>query len=85
MRAFSLDLRERSVAAYDRGEGTLQQVAERIQVSSGMVKKLLLQRRRTGDLVARSEKQWARSSLDSTWLIDATPIPSSWATKASDR
>jgi len=53
MRALSLDLRQRIVAAYDRGEGTQQQIAERFAVSPGMVKKLLKQRRRTGDLAAR--------------------------------
>ena len=50
MAAFSLDLRERILAAYDGGEGTRQEVAHRFRVSLGMVKKLLQQRRRTGEI-----------------------------------
>lgn len=50
MGTLSRDLRERIVAAYDRGEGTRQHIAERYNVSLGMVKKLLQQRRATGDI-----------------------------------
>lgn len=53
MRTLSQDLRERIVAAYDRGEGTRAQIARRYDVSEGMVKKLLQQRRRTGDIAPR--------------------------------
>ena len=49
----SLDLRERIVAAYDGKEGTREEVAKRFKVSEGMVKKLLAQRSRTGDLRPR--------------------------------
>ena len=49
----SLDLRERIVAAYDGQEGTREEVAKRFKVSVGLVKKLLAQRNRTGDLRAR--------------------------------
>jgi transposase len=49
----SLDLRERIVTAYDAKEGTRQEVAKRFKVSLGMVKKLLQQRDRTGDLQVR--------------------------------
>jgi transposase len=41
------------VAAYDGQEGTRQEVAKRFKVSEGMVKKLLAQRNRTGDLRPR--------------------------------
>ena len=50
MKTLSLDLRERIVAAYDPEEGTREEVAHRFRVSLGMVKKLLQQRRRTGDI-----------------------------------
>ncbi len=50
MKTLSLDLRERIVAAYDAKEGTREEVARRFRVSLGMVKKLLQQRRRTGDI-----------------------------------
>ena len=50
MRTLSLDLRERILASYDNHEGTRQEVAVRYRVSLGMVKKLLQQRRRIGDI-----------------------------------
>ena len=53
MRTLSLDLRERILAAYDHDEGTRAEVAHRFRVSLGMVKKLLQQRRRTGDIAPR--------------------------------
>ena len=53
MATLSMDLRERILAAYDRDEGTRLQVAERFAVSLGMVKKLLQQRRNTGDIAPR--------------------------------
>jgi transposase len=53
MVTLSTDLRERIVAAYDRGDGTREQIADRYNVSLGMVKKLLQQRRRTGDIAPR--------------------------------
>lgn len=53
MRTISLDLRERIVAAYDHAEGTREVVAGRFRVSLGLVKKLLQQRRKTGDLAPR--------------------------------
>ena len=53
MRTLSLDLRERILASYDQKQGTREEVAERYRVSLGMVKKLLQQRRRTGDVAPR--------------------------------
>src|SRR5438105_12320511 len=53
MRTTSLDLRERILACYDKEEGTRAQIAHRFRVSLGMVKKLLQQRRRTGDIAPR--------------------------------
>lgn len=53
MRTLSLDLRERILASYDRKDGDRQQAALRFGVSLGMVKKLLQQRRRTGDIAPR--------------------------------
>ena len=53
MTTLSIDLRERIVSAYDQGQGTRQQIAARYNVSLGMVKKLLQQRRDTGDLSPR--------------------------------
>lgn len=53
MKTMSMDLRERIVAAYDAGTETRQSVANRFRVSLGIVKKLLQQRKRTGDLRPR--------------------------------
>jgi transposase len=53
MRTLSLDLRQRILNTYDRKEGTRTEVAQRFCVSLGMVKKLLQQRRRTGDIAPR--------------------------------
>jgi len=53
MRTTSLDLRERILAAYDNDEGTRPEVAHRFRVSLGLVKKLLQQRRHTGDIAPR--------------------------------
>lgn len=50
MATLSLDLRKRIVRACDRGEQTRQEIADRFEVSLGMVKKLLSQRKRTGDI-----------------------------------
>jgi transposase len=49
----SLDLRERILASYDQEEGTRAEIAKRYRVSLGMVKKLLQQRRHTGEIGAR--------------------------------
>src|SRR5271155_2885259 len=53
MKTLSLDLRERILASYDDLEGTRQEIADRYRVSLGMVKKLLRQRKRTGEIAAR--------------------------------
>jgi transposase len=53
MRTLSLDLRERILVSYDNEEGTRAEIAHRFRVSLGMVKKLLQQRRRTGDIAPR--------------------------------
>src|ERR1700733_4055657 len=53
MRTISVDLRERILASYDNKEGTRLEIAHRFRVSLGMVKKLLQQRRRTGDISPR--------------------------------
>ena len=50
MRAYSIDLRQRVVAAYDAGEGTQEQVAARFAVSTSWVRKILRQRRQTGSI-----------------------------------
>ena len=53
MQAYSNDLRQRVVAAYDAHEGTQEQVAARFAVSTSWVRKLLRQRRTTGSIEPR--------------------------------
>lgn len=53
MKAFSLDLRQRIVDAYDAKEGTREGIARRFGVSLGLVKKLIRQRRTTGSVSPR--------------------------------
>jgi transposase len=48
MRPYSMDLRERVVAACDARDGTRDQIAARFSVSVSWVRKLLRQRRDTG-------------------------------------
>lgn len=66
MRTLSLDLRERIVASYDRQEGTRERIAARYRVSLGMVKKLLQQRRRTGDIGPRHHRSGRRPTIVDT-------------------
>ena len=65
MTTLSNDLRQRIVAAYDRGEGTRQQIADRYNVSLGMVKKLLQQRRRIGDLSPQHHRSGRKPKITS--------------------
>jgi transposase len=60
----SLDLRKRVVKAYDQGMATRQEVADRFGVSLGMVKKLISQRKRTGDIGDRYRYCGAKPYLD---------------------
>lgn len=55
-KTISVDLRQRILAAYDEEEGTREDVARRFRVSLGMVKKLLQQRRQTGDIAPRHHR-----------------------------
>jgi transposase len=48
MKAYSMDLRERVVAACDRGEGTREEIAKRFRVGVAWVYRLLQRRRQTG-------------------------------------
>jgi transposase len=53
MKAYSTDLRQRVVSAYDAREGTQEQLASRFAVSLSWVRKLLRQRRDTGSIEPR--------------------------------
>lgn len=53
MRAYSLDLRQKVVAAVERGDATIEEVAATFGVGITFVKKMLRQQRETGDLRPR--------------------------------
>ncbi len=50
MQAYSLDLRQRVVSAYENGVETILEVATRFQVSDSFIKKLLRRKRTTGTI-----------------------------------
>ena len=62
-RTISLDLRERILAAYDAGDATREEVGRRFRVSEGLVKKLLQQRRRTGEIGPRHYRSGRKPRL----------------------
>lgn len=53
MRAYSMDLRERVVAACDAGDGTREQIAARFSVSVAWIRRLMQRRRQTGSIAPR--------------------------------
>lgn len=79
MKAYSMDLRERVVAAVDRKEGTWDAIAARLRVSRAWVGKLLRQRRRTGSIAPRPRHTGRPPALDAKGLgrlraaVDADP------------
>jgi transposase len=62
-RPLSLDLRQRILASYDQNEGTREEIAQRFRVSLGMVKKLLQQRRHTGEIACRYDRCGRRPKI----------------------
>jgi len=65
MKAYSLDLRQRVVRAYERGEGSISEIAARFGVGTAFVKKMLRQWRATGDLAPLPRGGGKPASLDS--------------------
>lgn len=63
MKAYSLDLREKIVAAYDAGGISQRALAERFCVSVFFVKKLFRQRRQTGSIAEKSRTGWQRGKV----------------------
>lgn len=56
MKTIPLEIRQRILDAYDAGKGTREEIAHRFGVSTGMVKKLLHQRRHTGDIAPQHHR-----------------------------
>jgi len=71
MKAYSLDLRERVVAAYEKGKNTIAEVAEQFSVGETFLKKMLRQKRQTGSLERLPQLAGAKKVLSRThrlWL-----------------
>lgn len=63
MRPFSMDLRERIVAAYENGEGSHAVLAKRFSVSRAVVGKLVRQRRRQGTLEPQVHRRGRKPAI----------------------
>lgn len=79
MQAYSLDLRQRVVSAYENGVETILEVAERFEVSDSFIKKLLRRKRTTGEIAPvghRGGQPKRLSEKQRKWLLKtvlATP------------
>jgi len=62
-RAYSNDLRRKLLEAYDRGEGTLPELADRFGVSIPWAWKISAQRRRTGQMERVEQRYGPRSKV----------------------
>jgi transposase len=57
MKAYSMDLRKRVMAAYDSGRYTLKQVAERFDVTARWIQQLRQRRKLEGTIAAHPQNQ----------------------------
>jgi transposase len=78
MKAYSLDLRERVVAAYEAGQITIKDVAGRFSVGETFVKKMLRQKRIQGSVQPPAHGWRETANLD-------CPAPQSVAAMAAER
>jgi len=62
-RAYSNDLRRKLLEAYDRGEGSLRELAERFGVSSPYAWKISAQRKRTGQVERVEQRHGPESKV----------------------
>jgi len=72
MKAYSLDLRERVVAAYQNGVESIGEVSEQFQVSESFLKKMLARHRANGDLAPRGHGGGKKRTLSESlrnWLL----------------
>jgi transposase len=71
MQAYSLDLRERVVSAYEKGGITLAQIAAQFTVGQTFVKKMLRQKREAGSLARLPQRAGVKKKLSDAhrqWL-----------------
>ena len=63
MKPYSMDLRERVVAACDAREGTRERIAQRFGVSTAWIRRLLQRRRETGSIAALPQNAGRKPAL----------------------
>lgn len=63
MEAYSMDLRERVIEAYDSGRGSSRELARVFGVSSAWIRKLLRLRRETGTVAPKAYRRGPRPRL----------------------
>lgn len=68
MEAYSTDLRDRVIEAYDAGRGSSRQLAVLFGVSSAWIRKLLWLRRETGTVAAKVYRRGPRPRLGNRQL-----------------
>ena len=71
MRAYSLDLRERVVSAYEKGEQSIAEIAAQFSVGQTFLKKMLRQKRESGSLERLPSRAGAKKRLSEVhrrWL-----------------
>lgn len=68
MKAYSIDLRQRVVTAYEAGQTTIKEVAERFSVGETFVKKMLRQKRSSGAVQVPAHGGGKPRSLDKRHL-----------------
>ena len=66
MKAYSTDLRQKIIEAYQRGQGTQRAIAELFGVSVSFVEKLLQRYRTTGNVAAKAHGGGQKRRLDAT-------------------
>jgi len=64
MRPYSMDLRERVVAACDAREGSREQIAKRFGVSTAWIRRLLQRRRETGSIAPLPQNAGRKRALN---------------------
>jgi transposase len=57
MKAYSVDLRKRVLAAYDSGKYSLNQIAEQFQVTTRWIQKLRQRRKQDGTIASKPQNQ----------------------------
>ena len=68
MKAYSIDLRKRVLAAYDSGKDSLEQIAKQFQVTTRWIQKLRQQRQQEGSIAPRPQNQGRKPAFTETNL-----------------